>query len=75
VRGAAAILVLALVACACATQLASAQCIDYREYLHGLGGMELPGYATGVALYGSFACVADGGAGFLVIACADPEQP
>ena len=60
-------------------------CIDYGDYIHGVGTVDTPGDARGVAISGNHAYVADGYAGGLTIAptqCDDivsiednPEDP
>jgi hypothetical protein len=40
-----------------------AVCQNYADYLHLVGLVDTPGNARGVALAGSYACLADGGDG------------
>jgi hypothetical protein len=49
-------------------------CIDYREYLHPLGGADLPEIPYGVALAEGYAFVADGLGGLQVIDFTDPAS-
>jgi len=53
---------------------ASADCIDYSEYLHLVGGLET-NRANDVVLSGDYAYVADGTSGIVAIDVSDPGEP
>jgi hypothetical protein len=52
-----------------------AECIDYRDYLHLVGGVDTPGRAYDVAVSGVYAYVADRQSGLQVIDITDPQSP
>ncbi|MFH1843494.1 MAG: hypothetical protein ABIF77_09845, partial [bacterium] len=52
-----------------------AQCIDYGDYVHWVGGVDTPGDAYGVAVQGDFAYVGDEESGLQVIDISTPESP
>jgi hypothetical protein len=57
---------------ACTLGTARAECVDYADYIHRVGGVSTPGEASGVAVSGTHAYVANGSHGFLVIDISDP---
>jgi hypothetical protein len=52
-----------------------ARCIDYDNYLRWITTVDTPGEASGVAVSGTYAYVADSDAGLSVIDIADPLNP
>ncbi len=54
---------------------AGADCIDYGDYLHWVGGVETPVRALGVAVVGTHAYVTLGSYGLRVIDITNPESP
>jgi len=55
--------------------VASAECIDYGDYLHWVGGADTPGDANRVAVSGNHAYVADRESGLQVIDVTNPASP
>ena len=58
----------------CYTGCASAQCIDYADYVHWVGGVDTPQYVQSVVLRGQLAYVADSNA-LLVVDVSSPSSP
>lgn len=75
-RGGIGLVVLATaMGCVCVAGAVSADCIDYGDYLHWVGGVDTPGNAAGVAVSGSYAYVADYTSGLQVIKITNPVSP
>lgn len=56
-------------------EIARGQCIDYRDYLHGVNRIDLPGKAWDVAVSGGYAFVAAGSGDLLVADLSVPNHP
>src|SRR5512145_1973311 len=52
-----------------------AQCVDYRDYIHWVGGVYVSGSVGGVATTGSYAYVAGGYTGLHLIDASKPGTP
>jgi len=57
------------------TGLASAECIDYGDFLHWVGSVDAPGGCSDIAISGSHAYVAANSDGLQVIDISDPASP
>ncbi len=52
-----------------------AQCVDYSQYLHWVGQVEMPDEAGQIAIQGNFAYVANFSAGLKVVDLVNPDAP
>jgi len=51
---------------------ATADCIDYGDYIHWVGAVDTPGAAKGVVVAGSYAFLSDGTSGLKAIDITNP---
>jgi hypothetical protein len=51
------------------------ECVNYGDYIHLVGSVHTPGRATGVAVAGTHAYVADGSSGLQVVDISNPASP
>ena len=68
-------LVAATMAYVCCFGSSGADCIDYGDYLHWVGGVQTPGQPHAMVLSGNYVYVAALQTGLQVIDIADPQNP
>src|SRR5262245_21286612 len=67
--------VIAVLACVCSAGSSSAECIDYGDYLHWVGGVVPPSLVDDVAVSGSYAYISDLSFNFRVVDITNPASP
>ena len=70
-----AVLAAVVVVCWYSAVAAYAECIEYGDYLHWIGGVDTPSSALDVAIAGNHAYVADRNYGLYVIDITNPASP
>ena len=53
----------------------ASECIDYRDYIHRVGYMDLPDHAWGLEITGTLAWIAAGRSGLVAADITNPASP